>query len=232
MPEFSRFPSTMWTTIQSAKTGDRGALGRIFTGYHPAIVRFIQSEGFSEADADDIAQEVFSAICNETFLAKVDASKGRFRSLVLAVTKNMVLLEKRRRGTLKRGAGKTVVSVEAARDKGLDFDIADTQQRDLRDEKFDTYWIQSLVARAMKLLKEECELKKNPFYEALELYISGKGYEEVAKAMRAQEDQVRSYIHQARTKLKKHVERLVMDYSSSLDEFEKELDYLWKLTRR
>jgi RNA polymerase sigma-70 factor (ECF subfamily) len=222
----------MWTTIQHAKTGDRAALSKIFTGYNPAVVRFIQSEGFTESDADDIAQEVFSVICKEDFLAKVDPTKGRFRSLVLAVTKNLVLLEKRRRATLKRGAGKTVVSVEQVRDQGFDFDIADTQQRDLRDEKFDTYWVQSLVARAMKMLKDECDTKKTPFFRALELFIAGKPYDQVAKELGAEEDQVRSYIHQARTKLKKHVEKLVMEYSSSVDEYEKELDYLWKLTRR
>jgi RNA polymerase sigma-70 factor (ECF subfamily) len=222
----------MWTNIYNAKTGDRAALSRIFTGYLAAVVRFIQSEGFPEADADDIAQEVFSVICNEQFLAKVDPGKGRFRSLVLAVTKNMVLLEKRRRGTLKRGAGRTVLSVEAIRDQGIEFDIADSQQRDLRDMKFDTYWIQSLVARAMKTLKEECAAKKAPFYEALDLFIAGKSYEQVAKAIGSKEDEVRSYIHQARTKLKKLVEKLIMEYSVSVDEYEKELDYLWKLTRR
>ncbi len=232
MAEFSRFPSTMWSTIHHAKTGDRAALNRIFTGYHPAVVRFIQSEGFGESDAEDIAQEVFTIICKEEFMVKVDATKGRFRSLVLAVTKNLVLLEKRKRATLKRGSGKTTVSVEQVRDQGVEFDIADTQQRDLRDEKFDTYWVQSLVARAMKMLQDECDIKKTPFYQCLELFIAGKGYDEVAKAIGSQEDQVRSYIHQARTKLKKNVEKMIHEYSASMDEYEKELDYLWKLTRR
>lgn len=232
MPEFTRFPSTMWTNIYNARSGDRRALSGIFTGYLAAVVRFIQSEGFSEADADDIAQEVFSAICNESFLSKVDPGKGRFRSLVLAVTKNMVLLEKRKRGTLKRGAGRTVLSVEAIRDQGVEFDIADTQQRDLRDEKFDAYWVQSLVTRAMKTLQEECASKQAPFYDALELFVSGKSYDQVAQSLGAKEDKVRSYIHQARTKLKKLVERLIRDYAVSVDEYEKELEYLWKLTRR
>jgi RNA polymerase sigma factor (sigma-70 family) len=228
----AEFPSTLWTTIRSAQTGDPAALSRIFRSYQPAVVRFVQSEGFKESDADDVAQEVFSVVCSEPFLAKVDASKGRFRSLILAVTKNMVLLEKRRRSTLKRGAGKSVVSVDEARDRGIEFDIPDTQSRDLRDEKFDTYWVQSLVTQAMKLLKEECDQKQSRFYDALEGFVAGRSYEEVGRSMGLSEDQIRSFIHQARRKLKRIVERLVMEYAVSSDEYQKELDYLWKLLRK
>lgn len=217
--------------IRGARTGDASAIERIFREYHPAVVRFIRSEGYPEADAEDIGQEVFRAVCSKKFLEKVDASKGRFRSLVLAVTRNMIRLDRRRRATLKRGGDRAVVSLEEAGLKGLEPEVPDVPP-DLRDEKFDTFWVQSLLAGAMKSLRKECEEKGNRFYEALSMYVNGRSYAGIAAALGAEVPQVKSWIHQARSKLKRLVERRIMDYAGSLDEYEREVQYLLRYLRR
>jgi RNA polymerase sigma factor (sigma-70 family) len=216
-----QFPSTVWHVIKSAGGGDRGALEDIFRKYQPAVVRFAQAEGCTLSDAEDVAQEVFQAICDQSFLKRVDPSKGKFRSLVLAITKNLVLLQKRDRAALKRGGGSKILSVEELRAQGFDVTGA-------RDERFDNFWVQGLLARAMDLLKRECQEKGTPFYRAMALHVSGEQYSEISDKLNAQASQVKSYIHQARGKLKRYVAQLIKEYSGSDQEYRAELRYLLK----
>ncbi len=226
MPEFVHFPSTIWSVVKSAGTGDRGAMESLYRKYQPAVVRFAQAEGISHADAEDVSQEVFQAICDRKFLKKVDPSKGKFRSLVLAVTKNLVLLHKRDRAALKRGGGSKVLSVEELESQGFDVNAPV-----LRDERFDSFWVQGLLAQAMEFLKRECAEKGTPFYKAMALTVAGETYSEIADKLNAGVSQIKSYIHQARGKLKRYVGQLVKEYAGPGKEYRDELKYLLRFIR-
>lgn len=218
------FPSTIWTQIKSAGSGDRRALEDLFRKYQPAVVTFARSEGLSAPDAEDVAQEVFQAICDAKFLRKVDPAKGKFRSLVLAVTRNLILMQKRELAAQKRGGNARLVSVEELHGQGFEVE-------DLKDERFDNFWVQTLVARGMELLKQECAERGTPFYKAMVLFVSGEPYTDVAEKLDVSAAQVKSYIHQARSKLKRFVGGLIKEYSASNDDYRRELKYLLKFLR-
>lgn len=229
MAEQVRFPSTIWSTIHGARNGDPSALREIFEDYRQPVMAFLRKSGVSDSDVEDLTQEAFAIICRDSFLKKVDPRKGRFRSLVLGVTKNVCLLRRRHTAAQKRGGKSTILSAEELSDAGIELQVPVDQSQDIRDPEFDFCWIQNLVTRALRKLREESEAKGGRAFEALELFIGGKSYEEIARTLRWEVDHVRSQIFHARAKLKKYVQQLIMDYSANLEEYEREREYLWNL---
>src|SRR5262245_49640276 len=91
------FPTTVWTVIRKAGANDRQAMEGFARDYRLPVLRYIERRGFSRNDAEDLCQEVFLRILSSQVLARVDRELGRFRSLVLAVTKHV--LQRARRGS-------------------------------------------------------------------------------------------------------------------------------------
>jgi DNA-directed RNA polymerase specialized sigma24 family protein len=131
------FPTTIWTTIHKAGARDREAEAAFARAYRAPVLAFVRSRGFAAEDADDICQDVFVRVLSGRVLARADADRGRFRSLLLAVTSHVIQDRLRRRR--EPSAGDTeLVEPEAAE----------------RDPEFDRAWVLHLAERAMALLRE------------------------------------------------------------------------------
>src|SRR5688572_28764923 len=120
--------------------------------YRLPVLRYIERRGFSGNDAEDLCQEVFLRIFSSQVLSRVDRDLGRFRSLVLAVTKHVL------QHALRRSRR------EPYREPDLE-DFADGS----RDPEFDAAWILHLAERAMVRLEEA----ESPYYEVLRGHLSG-----------------------------------------------------------
>ena len=85
-------PSTIWTQIRAAQRESSGAWNGLYLRYQSLIARHVSRKirGISEADREDLVQNVFVQISKEDFLERADKDKGRFRSLLFAVTDNVV----------------------------------------------------------------------------------------------------------------------------------------------
>src|SRR6185503_5583456 len=94
-------------------------------------------------DAEDLAQEVFLRLLQDKVLSKADPSRGRFRSLLLAVTRHVMGNYREREAAQKRGSG----HVHALGD--LDF------SRQEPDDHFDREWVSHLVEVALARLARE-----------------------------------------------------------------------------
>jgi RNA polymerase sigma-70 factor (ECF subfamily) len=214
MIKFVRFPTTFWSTI--AERPDR-ARQELFTRYRTPVFNFVLNQGYGESDADDLTQEVFLRISREEFLRNADRTKGKFRSLVLAVTRH-VLLKERARRTRQRAA-----SVEQEDlDESLGFARDDSE-----DQRFNTLWIQNLVSLALERLMMETRGGSPRYYEALVLsQFQGHSYEEVARILGAQVSDIRNWIHYGKKKLKGHLIDHVRSYASSESGLSEELDFV------
>ena len=73
--------------------------------YGPLVFRLAQHQGFQPADADDLVQEVFSAVARQIgdWLERPD--RGKFRAWLIRVARNIAvnLLTRRPHGTVGRG---------------------------------------------------------------------------------------------------------------------------------
>ncbi|MCH8151101.1 MAG: hypothetical protein IH830_01855 [Planctomycetes bacterium] len=142
------FPTTVWTRIHQAATWDQAALQEFAQRYRPAVLEFIESRGFPTANADDLCQDVFLRILRGGVLAKADSTRGRFRSLLLAVTTHVIQDHLR---------------------KQREIPVQDLEPP-ARQPDFDQTWAWYLTQRALERLRDH----GSPYYNVLAEHLSGK----------------------------------------------------------
>lgn len=112
------FPTTHWSLVARASAdGDasaRQALDGLLRRYLPPMRAYLLLDRKLDAgQVDDLLQGfVASRVLEQNLFARADASRGRFRNLLLASLKRYAIDQLRRRSTQKQGAGQ-VVSLEA-----------------------------------------------------------------------------------------------------------------------
>ena len=126
MGEYVDIPSTMWTVISQARRGGQEALEAIFKKYRPPVYAFIRNTGFPHEDAEDLTQEVFLALVKDDVLEKADKERGKFRSLLLAVTRHAISTKRRHDGRIKRGGGAKPLSLSEGEDHEVERPPQDT----------------------------------------------------------------------------------------------------------
>ncbi len=206
----SAFQSTLWTVIRGAREGDESHLGSFVERYRPPVVKYIARRGIGD-EAEDLAQEVFVKIFTQGILEKADPAKGRFRSLLLAVTRHAIGHHLEKRGAQKRGGGKVAALG--------DIDVAAPEE----DEAFDREWVTHLVEMSLSRLARE-----HPHYhEALGRALFEKqSYAEVAEALERTENQVRNHVHRGRAKLVQYIRDEIHEYATSDEDFQEEIQSL------
>jgi hypothetical protein len=141
------FPTTIWTTIRQAGGSDTEALQEFARSYRIPVLEFIRRRGFGASDAEDICQDVFVRVLDGGVLAKADRDRGRFRSLLLAVTTRVIQdrLRKRR------------------------MPVVDDLEPAASDPEFDRAWALHLTERAI----ERLQAQKSPYYDVLAGHLCG-----------------------------------------------------------
>lgn len=125
------FQTTVWEVVEAAGSRDPDAVARIAEEYRTPILQFIRSRGVSSAHAEDLCHDVFVRLLAGGVLAKADAGKGRFRTLLCTVTIR----------TLQDWSRRHREAVHLHLDPAA------------RGEAFDRLWVLHLVERAFRQLK-------------------------------------------------------------------------------
>lgn len=203
----TEFSDTHWSAIEAAQGGDASALEAIVAKYRPAVVRFVERRGF-QRDAEDLAQEVLVRLILQGALARVSPTKGRFRSLVLAVTRHVIGNHLEYLNAAKRGGGK-VLSLP-------DVEIEAEQP----DDEFDRAWVKNLIRQAMARL----ETLHPRYHKAIQRFaLDGVPQAEVADELGASRQDVKNYVRRGRARLAELVTEEIRSYCASADEVEEEL---------
>ena len=206
------FQSTLWTVIRGADRGEETALREFALKYRGPIVAYIARRGLPN-DAEDLAQEVFLRLLQDRVLAKADPSQGRFRSLLLAVTRHVIGNFRERESAQKRGGGQ-VGSLG-------DLDVS----REEPDEHFDREWVSHLVEVALARLGRE----HPEYHQALQRSaLDGTSCAEIARSLGKSEGDIHNWIHRGKKKLVDYLRDQVQEYSLSRQDYDEELKYLSK----
>lgn len=206
------FPQTYWTVIQRAVAHGRSAFNRIAHDYREPVQAYLRASGFSPEDAEDLAQDVLLIVCDGEFLKQADARKGRFRTLLVLVAKNVMNDEWRRRYAKKRRGkhvpldGSTVVQ------------IMDTSGPP--DEAFEREWWAWILKCALERLHAEQPERHRLLHlnKTLE-----KSQAEIAQELATTPMRVQNELRAAKARLREILSELVREYCSSPGEFEEEI---------
>jgi RNA polymerase sigma factor (sigma-70 family) len=222
-----RFPTTIWDDIRSACGGNARGLDQLLGRYRPPVVGFLRWKGVPEDEAEDLAQEVLIRLAKPAFLEKVDSDKGRFRSLVLAVTRHVLSEARRHAGAARRG-GDVRLLKEGDFAEGSPGLAAVPSE----DSVFDRLWIAELVARAVASLDDESALRGSPVASVFRLkYLEGLSQEEIAERLTCSLSNVKNHIHSGRLKFQAFLLASVKDYCATPEDFAAEAGRLapyWK----
>ena len=225
----NRFQSTRWSVVlvsaQSQAPGSKQAFADLCKLYWYPLYAFIRHHGHSLEDAEDLVQGFFLHLVEHKTLSRVDRSKGKFRSFLLASLQNFLSDEADRARCLKRGGKAEFVhlDLEGAEDRyGLE--SVDT----LSPEKiFDARWAMALIGVALDRLNREYAAQgKGTTFQALRAFLDPintqnlASYEETAVQLGVSVGSVKTLIHRLRKQytalIREEVSRTVSD-ASDLD---------------
>jgi RNA polymerase sigma factor (sigma-70 family) len=127
----SDFPTTqIHLLLQVRDRGDQQAWIDFVALYRPAIYRFARRRGLQEADAQDLAQTVLSAVADRIDDWKPDADRASFRTWLSRVAQNQaVTLYRKRRADAARGGSSVIELLSVQADQRDDATELITQYR-------------------------------------------------------------------------------------------------------
>jgi RNA polymerase sigma factor (sigma-70 family) len=220
----NRFHTTLWSVVllsaQSQTPGCQEALADLCKLYWYPLYAFIRHRGHSPEDAQDLVQGFFLRLIEYKILSRVDRSKGKFRSFLLASLQNYLANEVARARCLKRG-GKT---------EFVHLDLEEAEERyglepveELTPEKvFDARWAMALLGEAMNRLSREYMTQgKATTFQVLRTFLdpinakSLPSYEEVAAQLEINVGSLKTQIHRLRKQyaaiIREEISRTVSD---------------------
>lgn len=207
------FPTTIWSHVRSARDGDSSKLQEILVRYRAPIVAFLRRKGVAADLCEDLAQEVLLRLSRRDFLDRIDPTLGRFRSLLVAVTRRVLSEELRRERAVRRGGRARRVGAE-----GID------RLRPREDPVFDQIWVRELVEAALAGLEADSRRRGLPLAEAFRLkYVDGLSQEEVAARLGAPVASAKNHVYYGKLRFKELLLSSIKDYCATPDEYEDEL---------
>ncbi|HLG43239.1 MAG TPA: sigma-70 family RNA polymerase sigma factor [Planctomycetota bacterium] len=220
----TRFLSTIWADIEMARGGDRAAYNRLIEAYRTPVVELLRRQGFKAADAEDLTQEIFAEIVEKNLLRKAAPEVGRFRSLLIGVTRNAVRNHLRKLGTKRRGGG------TGRGPTRLDSRVEGKGGAPGDEAFFDQIWVVNLLNRALRRLETEAKVLGNRQDEIVRLAVLEEyGTAEIAGELKLGEGVVRNLLHRGKKKLLEFVRREIVTYTSPGGEREGEVDHILRL---
>lgn len=140
----TRFQSTLWDVVLQAKAGEAAAVDRLARDYWKPVYFYVRRKGHPVEGAKDLTQSFLGHLLEKDLLSRVDPSKGKFRSFIMATLGNFLNNERRTAGAQKRGGGFNFVEAED-----------DLRSADESPEKaFFKGWALTILEEAMARLRE------------------------------------------------------------------------------
>lgn len=219
MVRASQFRTTHWSVVIEAGSNTeagRSALETLCRHYWYPLYAFVRRRGHDPAEAEDLTQGFFARLLASDGLAGLSQERGRFRTFLLAALKHFLANEWDRANRLKRGGGRTILSLdELDPEARLAVEPASTASDEVQ---FDRQWARTLTAEVMERLRSEAEQDGTlERFAALKVFLasepSGESYGALAVRLGLSVAAVKSAIHRLRRRygqlLRQHVANTV-----------------------
>ena len=233
-----QFATTHWSLVRAA--GDeqhphsRAALSELCEAYWLPLYAFLRRSGRAPEDAEDLTQGFLADLLDRRDLRRVDPQLGKFRSFLLASLQHFLANEHDRRMTLKRGGGRTIVSLDAASaESQCAIEPAD---RHTPEREFDRQWAMVLLRRTLEGLRSEQTAAGNAEqFERLKGFLTGEGndvgYAELAQQTGSTVDAVKQSVSRLRRRYRERLRQEISQTVSAPGEVDDEIRDLFKALR-
>jgi RNA polymerase sigma-70 factor (ECF subfamily) len=232
------FATTHWSVVLNAGSDDSSqaliAIEKLARAYWYPLYAYVRRKGHDAHAAEDLTQEFFARVISRNFFARVDRTKGRFRSWLLGAMNHFLAHEWEKARTQKRGGGTTLIPLDEAQ-------ANERYERQLAVESapeklYDQQWALTLLERAATRLRASYVADGRPeVYDCLKAFVSGEGaapsYAEAALQLGITESAVKSAIHRLRQRFHELVREEVAQTVCTPSDLDDELRYLLAIVR-
>ena len=218
------FPETSWTILAVATmnggVAERDALIQLCQDYWEPVSRVIAGRGAPSERVDDLTQEFFLQLMQNSFFKKADRGQGKFRSFILGSLRYFLADDARRSLSLKRGGHlqRTEMDDQVAADE------VDAAQ-------FDSAWAELLFDRVFDRVKKEVMAKRGlGVWEMLKNFLPGNesqpSYVELGALMGFSEGGAKTEVFRVRERFRELLRGEVARTVDAPHEIDEELAYL------
>lgn len=225
--EQGRFATTQWSVVLRAREPSgqgREALSQLYASYWPAVYAYLRRKGRQPTDACDICQEFFVHLVEKGLLERLDRSRGRFRSYLLATLEHFLANRWRIETAAKRGGARPLLSLDV-RDGERCWQLASADEASPQ-AVFDRAWAHEVLARAIQELRRELGHSDQRF-EVLMRYLRPVGprpsYAELAVELELDVTQVARTLHKTRQRLQRQIRKVLSETVTGPDQLDDEL---------
>ena len=150
--------------------------------YQPLIYRLARSKGFQDADAQEVAQEVLVAVSRAIDRWQPDEERGRFRTWLFRIARNMMInfLTRRKHRPLNTGDGEMMKLLEQQcdlqSDESAEFDLeyrrevfrwaADEVRTQVKANTWNAFWMTSVEGCGVEQVADQLQMTVGAVYIA------------------------------------------------------------------
>lgn len=218
------FPTTEWSIVlaiapEGKEARDPDAIEKFLKTYWGPVESFIETLGVPREDAEDLTQEIFTAIHRMDQYAKLHPDKGRMRGYLKTSAKHRVFEFHRKQSAKKRGGNTTPLSLE---EEILPSDLGGPER------EFDRKWaLRLLDLTAAQMEREYTDRGRIDLFHALfpvmTLEETDLSYAKIAAQLESSEGAVKVASHRMRQKYQKTLREEVAKTVVSENEIDEEL---------
>ena len=232
------FATTRWSLVLAAGRDDApeaaAALASLCQIYWFPLYAYVRRSGHPVDEARDLTQEFFARLLEKGYLRAADSERGRFRSFLLTAFKRFLSKERDRAGSLKRGGGRKLLS--------LDFELGESRFRlepatDVTAEAvYERRWALAMLDEVMARLRDDFERAgKRDDFDRLKVFLTGEAaapsYRDVAAATGTTEGAVKVAVHRLRRRFREAVLAEIAQTVAAPEEVDEELRHLFEAIR-
>ncbi len=232
------FATTRWSLVLQAGSKESGhpekaaALESLCRAYWHPLYFYLRRQGHAQEEAEDLTQELFAHLLRRPVLSKADPEKGRFRSYLLGVLKNVLAQAQEKESAGRRGGGAVLVSLDGMEAEArYRLEPHDDESPELL---FDRRWAATVMALARKRLREEYAAADmaERFAVLGDFLFTGRqaaSYAEAAAALGLTESAVKSAVFKLRHRFSAALRAEIAETVASESEIEDEIRHLAKV---
>jgi RNA polymerase sigma-70 factor (ECF subfamily) len=212
-----------------AGTSSRRALEELIQAYWFPLYAFIRRQGNSPQQSEDLTQGFFAHLLEKEGLTRVDRSKGKFRSFLLAAFQHFAADQGDKARAQKRGGGRQAFSLDTDNAEALYArQLSDTMTP---ERQFERSWALSLLDQVLRRLEQEYQdAGKGAAFAAMRHTLDGQGeaqsYQEQARRLGMSEGALRVFAHRMRRRYRELLREEIMQTVSSPELVDEEILYL------